>query len=74
PPDWVAYEYSPIIDHRIGPKCTGLSHSEDFIPLDNAELEFATKLTVSNLELWLDSYDNDGVKAVLRLDGYAVDQ
>ncbi|QUH25194.1 hypothetical protein HZR23_05080 [Serpentinicella alkaliphila] len=32
PPDWVAYEYSPIIDHRIGPKCTGLSHSEDFIP------------------------------------------
>ena len=74
PPDWLVYEYSPIINHRIGPKHTGLSHSQDFIPLDSEELEFATALTISNLELWVDSYDKDGFKSVLKLGGYEPDQ
>lgn len=58
--------------YRIGPKYTGIAYSENFI--DNEELEFASILTISNLELWLDSFDIDGFKSVLRLYGYAIGQ
>lgn len=73
PPNWLIYDYHNIVDsNRIGPKYTGISYSEHFT--DNEELEFATLLTISNLELWLDSFDADSFKAVLRLYGYAIGQ
>ena len=75
PPDWLTYEYHTIVGgNQIGNRCTGLSYTEDFIPLDQEELEFATNLTISNLELWLDNFDSDGVKSVLKLGGYATGQ
>jgi len=73
PPNWLIYDYHTIVDiNRIGPKYTGIAYSENF--MDNEELEFATILTISNLELWLDSFDIDGFKSVLRLYGYAIGQ
>lgn len=69
PPEWSTYVYHSIIDNSIGLKCTGLTHSESFIPLDEDELEFATALTISNLELWLDNRDPDAFWSVWRLYG-----
>lgn len=72
PPDWLTYEYHTIEDcNHIGPKYTGLGHSEDFIQLDDidAECEFATALTISNSETWLDDKDVAGYKATWILAG-----
>jgi len=72
PPNWLIYEYHSIEDHnRIGPKFTGLSHSDCFIHMDDVddELEFATALAISNLELWIDSTDADSYRAVWTLAG-----
>lgn len=69
PPGWLVYEYHTVADNQIGPKCLGLSHSEDFIPHNEAELEFQTALTISNLECYLDDRDPDSFKAVWKLAG-----
>lgn len=70
PPDWMTYEYHTVDEHRqIGPKYLGLSYSEDFIPLNEDELEFQTALAISNLECWLDDRDPDSYRAVWRLAG-----
>lgn len=75
PPEWCTYTYYSIIEYgKVGSPYTGLSHSSSIPYGVDDEVEFATMITISNLELWLDSLDNDGVKAVLRLDGYSVDQ
>lgn len=58
--------------NQIGPKYLGLSHSEDFIPLDDDELEFATALAISNLQCYLDNVDPHSFKAVWTLAGYPV--
>lgn len=71
PPNWLIYDYHTIVDSNcIGPKYTGIAYSEHFT--DSEELEFASILTISNLELWLDSFDIDGFKSVLKLYGYAI--
>lgn len=71
PPDWLTYEYHTVEEYnQIGPKRLGLSYSEDFIPHNEAELEFQTALTISNLECYLDNnLDPDSFKAVWRLAG-----
>ena len=70
PPGWLTYEYHTVEEYnQIGPKHLGLSHSEDFIPYDEAELEFQTALTISNLVCWLDDRDPDSYRAVWRLAG-----
>jgi hypothetical protein len=72
-PGWLTYEYHTVQEHsQIGPKYLGLSHSEDFIPLDEAELEFQTALTIKNLECYLDDKDPDSFVAVWTLAGYPV--
>jgi hypothetical protein len=73
PRGWSVYEYHTIVDNKIGPASTGLCHVDSFVQIDEV-CEFATTLTISNLELYLDRFDNDGVEAVLRLDGYAIGQ
>lgn len=63
PPGWLLYEYHSIEDYNtIGPKYTGLSHTNSFV--DDDELEFATALTVSNIEVWLKDIDKDAYKAI----------
>lgn len=70
PPGWLTYTYHTIDEHKqIGPKHLGLSHSEDFIPYNEAELEFQTALTISNLECLIDDTDPESYKAVWRLAG-----
>jgi hypothetical protein len=69
PPGWSTYVYHSIIDNGIGPKYTGLTHSDTFTPLVEDELEFATHLTISNLELWLSNKDPDSFWSVWRLAG-----
>ena len=72
PPDWLTYEYHTIAyRNHIGAKYARLSHSNHFILIEDvdAECEFATALTISNMELWLDSTDADGYKSVWTLAG-----
>ena len=70
PPDWGTYIYHTIIDNNhIGPAYTGLCHLDSFLKDDDEELEFATALTIGNLELWLDDKDVSGFYSVWRLFG-----
>jgi len=69
-PGWLTYEYHTIIEHnKIGPKCLGLSFSEDFIPLDEDELEFQAALAINNLEASLDNTDQSAYRSVWKLAG-----
>lgn len=73
PPDWLIYEYHTVEEHnKIGPRYTGLCHSEQFtlVDDDDDELEFATALTIGNLELSLDNTDVDSYRAMWQLGGY----
>lgn len=70
PPDWMTYEYHTVQDNAPGPAYTGLSHSERIFDDDDDELEYATALTISNLESWLDNLDADAIRCIWTLAGY----
>lgn len=73
PLGWLTYTYHTIDENKqVGPKYLGLSHSESFISHNEAELEFQTALTISNLECYLDNVDPHSFKAVWTLAGYPV--
>ena len=70
PPDWATYIYHTIIDNNsIGPAYIGLCHLDSFLKDDDEELDFATALTISNLELWLTDKDEAAFYSVWRLAG-----
>ena len=69
PPTWATYVYHAIVDNQIGPAYTGLCHIDSFLKSDTGECEFATALTISNLELWIDSTDAASFYSVWRLAG-----
>jgi hypothetical protein len=70
PPDWWAYTYHTIVDNNnIGAAYTGLCHLDSFLESDDDECEFATSLTISNLELWLTYKDEAAFWSVWKLFG-----
>ena len=69
PPTWATYVYHTIVANQIGPAYTGLCHVDSFPKVDAEECEFATMLTISNMESWLDAKDADSYYSVCRLAG-----
>ena len=72
PPDWTMYEFNMVKDNQIiEPKLTGLScmceHPSN--ECDSNSIEFNKEITISNLEIWLESIDPKSCKAVLTLAG-----
>jgi hypothetical protein len=69
PPNWGTYIYHTTIDNQIGPAYTGLCHVDSFLKVDNEEYEFATALTISNIECWLNDMDPFSFWSVWKLAG-----
>jgi len=69
-PDWMTYEYHTVQDNIKGPKYTALSHSERFYDVDDDEIDYATTLTIKNLEVWLDDLNAAAYRCVWTLAGY----
>lgn len=72
PPNWVHYEYHTVDDNRIS-DCTysALSCSErhPITESDKADIRYAKRLNISNLECWLNDIDPAGLWSVLKLGG-----
>lgn len=72
PPDWTTYEFNHVKDNQIlKPNLTGLSCVCEHPPseCDLESIDFAKEVTISNLELWLESKDPEACKAIFRLAG-----
>lgn len=72
PPDWVTTDSYPVIDGQIlESPFTVLTCVCKHPPseCDQESIDFAKELTISNLELWLESKDPEACKAILRLAG-----
>lgn len=69
PPDWSTYIYHTTVDSQIGPAYLGLCHLDSFLKNDAEECEFATALTISNLESYLNDRDPDAYWSVWKLTG-----
>jgi hypothetical protein len=70
PPEWCTYTYHSIIERgKVGLPYTGLSHSSSIPDGVDDEVEFATMITISNLESWLNDKDIASFWSVLKLSG-----
>jgi hypothetical protein len=72
PPDWATYTYHTVEGNWIGPAYLAIGHVDSFLRSkddNDDECEFATNLTIRNLECWLDDRDAKGFYSVWRLAG-----
>ena len=68
PPEWTTYIYHTVDNGQIGPAYTGLSHVDSYLD-DEEECEFATMVTISNLETYLDDKPAESFWSVWKLAG-----
>lgn len=72
PPDWIVTDSYPVVDNQIlEPPFTVLNCVCEHPPSECApeSIDFAKEVTISNLELWLESKDPEACKAIFRLAG-----
>jgi hypothetical protein len=69
PPGWTTYVYHTVENNQIGPAYTGLAHVDSFLKSDGEECEFATMITISNLETYLDDKPAEAFWSVWKLAG-----
>jgi len=72
PPDWEITDSYPVLDNEIlGEPFTVLTCVCEHPPSesDPESVDFAKKVTISNLETWLESKDPEACKAILKLAG-----
>jgi hypothetical protein len=71
PPDWVMYEYHTVANNQIGSAYSAFAHVDSFLNSKDGddELEFATMVTVSNFETYLDDKDPESFWSVWKLAG-----
>lgn len=72
PPDWSIYEFNIVKDNQVlKTKYTGLSCVCEHPPneCDAESVAFDKKVTISNLEVWLEEKDPESFRALLILAG-----
>lgn len=71
PPGWTTFQYHTVEANCIGPAYTGLGHIDSFLRVkdEDDECEFATMLTITNLESYLNDIDPAAFWSVWRLAG-----
>ena len=72
PPGWIVSDSYPVVDNKVlGTPFTILTCVCEHPPseCDQESIDFAKEVTISNLELWLESKDPEACKAIFRLAG-----